>query len=326
MKHFKISGNADFFDAAKIAAGCVISIIFASLLNLKFSLTAGLITVLSIQNTKAETIFTALKRLCAFFAAMVISIICFSLMGYTVWAFGIYIFIFVVLCCKLEWRSAIVPISVLVTHLLSEKSTSPSMIANEFLIFFIGAGIGILINLHLRKNRIKMQNKRRVLDSEIKKVLQRMSQRILTDDKSDYNANCFGRIQQMLFEAEQLAYENKNNTFSSETYDEDYLKMRRNQCSVLYEMYKSVIKMNAAPKQAQIISDFLVKVSVEYNEKNNVKNLMDELDKIFDSMRYEKMPESRDEFENRALLYSFMLQLKEFLEIKYTFMVEKIDG
>ena len=321
MKGFKTGKSADLFDASKIAVGCVISILLATLLDLKFSLTSGLITVLSIQNTKAETIFTALKRLGAFFAAMLISIICFRLMGYNVWAFGVYIFIFVVLCYRLEWKSAIVPISVLVTHLLSEKSIALSLLANEFMIFFIGAGIGIIVNLHLRKSSMKMQNKRRDLDDEIKRVLQRMSKRILTDDKSDYNANCFDKIQKLLFEARHIAYENKNNTFSSETYDEDYLKMRTNQCSVLYERYKSVIKMDAAPKQAQIISDFLSKVSMEYHEKNDVKNLLDELDKIFDSMRYEKMPESRAEFENRAVLYSFMLQLKEFLNIKYNFML-----
>ena len=72
----------DLFDASKIAAGCVLSILLASYIGLKYSLTSGLITILSIQNTKVETIGTALKRLGAYFAAMLIAAICFRLIGY----------------------------------------------------------------------------------------------------------------------------------------------------------------------------------------------------------------------------------------------------
>lgn len=320
MKKTKFSNHyPDIFDAAKIAFGCILSILLTSYLGLRYSMTSGLITILSIQNTKKETVFTALKRLGAFFAAMLISISCFKLFGYSVPAFGVYIFIFVIVCYKLDWKNAIVPISVLVTHLMGEKSIKPELLINELLIFVIGAGMGILVNLHLHKSQIKMQTKRQILDNEIKGILERMSKRVLTDDKSDYNSKCFDRIQEMLFEADQVAHQNRNNAFSSETYDEEYLKMRRNQCNILYEMYKSVTKMNATPKQAHIISEFLLKVSEEYHEKNDVRNLMKELDEIFNNMRYEKMPESRVEFENRAVLYSLMLQIKEFLSIKYAF-------
>lgn len=96
--------------------------------------------------------------------------------------------------------------------------------------------------------------------------------------------------------------------------------MRRRQCDVLFQMYKSVIAIEAAPRQARVISDFLYKISIEYHEQNDVKLLMTELDKLFDGMRYEKMPETRNEFENRAVLYSLMLQIREFLAIKYAFM------
>lgn len=323
MKKRNCNHYTNLFDASKIALGCVLSILLASYIGLKYSLTSGLITILSIQNTKKETVFTALKRLGAYFTAMVIAVVCFKLMGYHVLAFGVYIFVFVMICYKLEWKNAIVPISVLVTHLLSEESIEFSLILNEFLIFLIGAGMGILINLHLHRNRIKMQSKRQALDDEIKSILERMSKRVLVDDKSDYNADCFNRIQELLFEAEKAAYENRNNAFSYENYDEDYLRMRRNQCNVLYEMYKSVIKINATPKQAHIISDFLYKISIEYHEKNDVKSLLEELDGLFDNMRYQNMPENRTEFENRAVLYSLMLQTREFLNIKYQFVREK---
>ena len=322
MQKFTISGKT-VFNAGKISLGCVLPMIAATVLGLKYSATAGLITILSIQQTKKETVITALKRLSAFFCAVVISVLCFSLMGYTTLAFGVYLFIFVMLCMILDWQMATVPISVLITHLLAEKSCDISILLNEFLVFVIGASVGTLINMHLHNDKQKMNSSREKLDNEIKAILERMSQRILTDDKSDYNSDCFKKIDKLLFEARQVAYENQNNKLiGAESYDMDYLKMRENQCSVLMEMYKSILKISMTPEQSKVISEFLKKTSSEFHEKNDVKNLISELEDIFADMRFQKMPESRTEFENRAVLYSLMLQIKDFLSIKYEF-IEK---
>lgn len=324
MRRFEISGKT-IFNAGKISLGCVISMIIATLLNLKYSATAGLITILSIQNTKKETVTTALKRLSAFFCAALIAVVCFGIMGYTTISFGVYLFIFVAICIIFKWQMATVPISVLVTHLLAEKNIGFEILLNEFLVFVIGAGVGTLINLHLHNDRNKMNTKRESLDNEIKAILERMSQRILTDDKSDYNADCFKKIEYLMFEAQQTAYANRDNMLlHSDNYDIEYLKMRENQCSVLLGMYKSILKISVTPEQAAVISDFLKKTSVEYHEKNDVKKLIAELDDIFAHMRFQQMPENRTEFENRAVLYSLMLQIKDFLNLKYEFM-EKSD-
>ena len=44
--------NALILKSVKITAGAILAILFASCLNLKYSATAGIITILSIQNTK----------------------------------------------------------------------------------------------------------------------------------------------------------------------------------------------------------------------------------------------------------------------------------
>ena len=93
----KVFDRRILFNALKVASGCVAAIFICTMMNLQFSATAGLITVLSIQNTKKETIFTALKRIAAFFAAVIISAVCFSTVGYNTIAFGIYLFFFIIL-------------------------------------------------------------------------------------------------------------------------------------------------------------------------------------------------------------------------------------
>ena len=104
-----------------------------------------------------------------------------------------------------------------------------------------------------------------------------------------------------------------------------YLKMRREQCSALYDMYCYVKQMNITPKQAVIISDFLRKISEEYDESNTVSSLIEEADKIFEIMKLENLPEKREEFENRAILYSLLLKTREFLHIKYIFITRQLN-
>lgn len=309
-----------FLNALKIALGCVISMFAAAVIGLKYSATTGLITVLSIQPTKKETIYTALKRLAAYFIAMFVSVVCFKIFGYTILAFGIYLFVFVIVCNMFAAQSAIVPISVLVTHLLAENDCSVSLLINELLIFIIGAGVGIILNMHLHKNEKKEKYYRAQLDNEIKAIIGRMSDRILTEDKSDYNGECFIRINRLLYEAEKVVYENESNVLSNvHSYGLKYLEMRRKQSEVLHEMYKSVRRISTTPIQAKKISDFLKKISNEYDEHNNVMNLVDEIDAMFEHMQKEKMPGNRAEFESRAILYNLMHQTKEFLMIKYEF-------
>lgn len=308
-------------DAAKISFGCVAAVIISSLIGLKYSVTAGLITVLSIQNTKKETLNIALKRITAFISAALISFLCFRFIGYNTYSFGVYLFFFIIVCQLFEFQSAIVPVSVLITHILTEQKFTLSIIYNEFMLLFIGAGIGFLLNLYLRRDKKKMEETRSALDCEIKAILGRMSERVLIDDKSDYNGECFKRIDVLMRAARDTALKNRDNSLRSfGKYDFLYLDMRGEQCRILYEMYKNVKEMNATPEQAVIISDLLKKISSEYHEENDVQSLMEETEKIISRMKTQKMPQTRIEFENRAVLYSLLLKIRDFLSIKSLFM------
>ena len=69
--------NFNLTKAFKIALAAVLSILTADLLGLKYAVTAGLITVLSIQNTKRETLRTARNRGLAFLCALIIAFLFF---------------------------------------------------------------------------------------------------------------------------------------------------------------------------------------------------------------------------------------------------------
>ena len=301
--------NALILKSVKITAGAILAIFFASYLNLKYSATAGIITILSIQNTKKETIQTALARGEAFCCALLVSFLCYNFFGYTTAAFGIYLLIFTTLCLIMKWSSAIAMDSVLITHFLAEKTMNIPMIANEISLFLIGAGIGVLLNLKMAE-----------ADESIRAIIQRMAERIRTLDRTNYDGSCFLLLDKQLSTAKSLALTNMDNTLGTPSCAElDYVQMREFQSQVLRQIYNSIQMIAYLPDQAPIIANFFERISKEYAKTNDVKSLLDTLHELILSMKNEKLPTKREEFESRAVLFYILKQLEEFLILKRNF-------
>lgn len=312
--------GALFLKSLKITAGAILAILFASCLGLKYSATAGIITILSIQNTKKETIQTALSRAAAFGCALVLSFVCYRLFGYTVWAFGAYLLGFTLICLNFGWTAAIAMDSVLITHFLAEKTMNFSMAANEIGLFVIGAGIGVMLNLHLRPRENEWKKQMDEADEAIRAIVQRMAERIRTLDRTNYDGSCFASLDKQLETAKKLALTNMDNTLGTPScYELDYVQMRKFQSQVLRQIYNSIKMLAYLPNQAPVIADFFEQISREYARTNDVRELLDTLYELICSMKKEALPKERKEFESRAVLFYILKQLEEFLLLKKNF-------
>ena len=306
----------------KISAAAILAIVCAQALKLDFAVSAGIVAILSVQPTKKETLRTALARLLAFAVALVISIALFNLLGFTIPVFFIYLVIFILVCQWRKWISAMAMDSVLISHFLSFGKTGTAEIKNEVLLFALGVGFGILVNLILHKKTDYIEELKNQTDGQIKQALHRMALRIQNPDLADYDGSCFTSLNKSLFTAQKQAEENYNNQFTKkDTFDSRYLEMREKQTKILYEMFKAVRDLGTVPSTATLLSDFLGKVSNEYHKDNDVKALLKELALIHDKMKSLPLPQTRTEFEDRANLFILMERLKEFLQIKHDFMI-----
>lgn len=309
--------------AFKIALAAVLSILTANLLGLRYAVTAGIITVLSIQNTKRETLKTARNRGLAFLCALILAFLCYSLFGFRVGAFIIYLFLFAFLCLSAGWGEAIAMDSVLISHFLTEQSLGREMFVNEVLLFLIGTSFGILINLHLRKKEGEFDRLSIQVDDEIKGIVHRMAENLRREDKTGYNADCFGRLEDKLGLAKECALRNWNNTlWSQSSYELDYIRMRENQSRVLRNIYDSIVRIRILPAQTMQVADFFEEIEAQYHRDNDVEELLTILKNMLADMKQENLPKSREEFEARALLFYTLMQLEEFLTLKNRFVVK----
>lgn len=263
----------------------------------------------------------------AFICALVIAFVCFRVMGFRVVAFGVYLFFFVLMCLKFKWNSAMAMDSVLITHFLSVGRMDLPMIFNELLIFLLGVSAGIIANMHLKKDRAAIEELKDQTDNQMKKILFRMSERILAEDMTDYNGECFDVLSDYLRQAKNMADVNYQNQLKKDdVFDVEYLKMREKQCQILHEMYKNVRRIKTTPVQAEKISGFLKTVSEEYHKDNTVEALLLKFHELDDGMKNEPLPEKRSEFEDRAQLFSLLRLLEEFLLVKAEFADRYIDN
>ena len=200
----------------KYVTGSVAAVLLAAAMQLQFAYAAGIITLLTIQDTKKETVRITAKRMIIFVIMTILSAVIFPLAGYHVWAFGIVLIPYLFSCMALDMKEAIAPIAVLCTHYVSAKSCSPSMILNEFLILVIGAGIGTLWNLYMPDGRRQLLDYQKTVDDKIVYILHRMAIYIELEDKTDYTGSCFDELDAMLVNLKKEALRYMNNHLITE--------------------------------------------------------------------------------------------------------------
>lgn len=155
----------------KIAVGSAAAIFLANLLGLKYSTSAGIITLLTIQDTSRETIVISAKRICAFLVATVLSYAVFHLFGYHVFSYGVFLFLFIAVCGPLRLANAVSTNAVLATHYLLEQDMTSAFIGNEALLLLIGAGIGTLLNLYMPGKGKEIRRMQYQLEEDLRAVL-----------------------------------------------------------------------------------------------------------------------------------------------------------
>ena len=80
-----------------------------------------------------------------------------------------YTLIFILVCQWCKWISAMAMDSVLISHFLSFGKTDPAEIKNEVLLFVLGVGFGILVNLLLHKKTDYIEElKKQTAESNLK--------------------------------------------------------------------------------------------------------------------------------------------------------------
>lgn len=310
----------DFLKILKIAIGAGLAIGTAESIGLKYSASAGIITLLSIQDTKKETIRVMVLRLLSFLVSLGLAAVCFKMFGYTTVAVCFFLLLFAPFSIYFHMEEGISVNTVLMTHFLAEQSMSFGSIANEASLLVIGAGIGVLLNLYIPGKKGQIRAMQQNIEEQMKGILSGMSLALRGSTKRCTMGGILANVEEELAAGEKSALEEMENNLLSETrYYLRYMNMRKSQTAVLTRMERQICHMEWIPLQAEKIALVMEEISLSFHEYNNAKGLLVKLYEVKASMREQPLPADRQEFENRALLYQILLELEEFLMIKRNF-------
>ena len=157
----------------KLILATCLACLLAYFLNLSSAVSAGIIALLSLSDTRRSTLKLARNRLFSMLLALAIGVLAFHLSGFHIWSLGLYLALYVPLTYKMGWEIGITPSSVLVSHLLVQESTSPDLLVNEFLLFAIGTGFALLVNLYMPSREEEIQHYHTLVEEKLKDILQR---------------------------------------------------------------------------------------------------------------------------------------------------------
>ena len=309
----------------KIALGSSIAIYIATLLNLDYAISAGTITLLTIVSTKWDTVKLSLFRIVTLAATIFWAWVIFTHVPNIWLAYGIFVFLVVILCEVLGWGATISVNAVVGAHLLTEMQFNLEFIVNEGLLVIIGITLAVILNLfndNKHSKRELVENMRHAED-RLQIILRELARYL-------HNQEIPGSVWDDIINLEESirgyvrdACEYQDNTFSSHPgYYIDYFEMRLQQCTVLHNLHYEMKKIRNMPAQAKVIADYILYMSDYVVEINTPTKQLKRLNKIFDDMKDEPLPESRDEFESRAILYHILMDLEDFLVFKRRFVDE----
>ena len=100
--------------------------------------------------------------------------------------------------------------------------------------------------------------------------------------------------------------------------------MRREQCGALLNLHKEMQRISNLPKEAKIVSEYILEMSEHVEEMNDPQKQILQLEELTEDIKKRPLPESREAFESSALLYHILMELEDFLLYKKRF-VDSID-
>lgn len=312
----------------KIAVGSCMAVAAAQFFNLQYATSAGIIALLTVQDTRRDTIRLAAERLFSFLLSVLLIFVCFRYIGRHDWVnYGLYIFLMVNVCYFFGWQNTISVNAVMGTHYLLTPDYSVNFAANELVLIMIGTSLALAMNWKMPSNLKILQEDIRKVEDDMQQVLLELARYLEGNLHGEHIWFDLDRLEESIHQGLDRAHEHAHNTLSEEDhYYIEYMEMRLQQCTLLQALRYRVWKIQDMPSQAKVISAYLGYLAEYVHEKNIPDRQREALQQVFDQMKLQPLPRSREEFESRAILYHMLLDLEDFLLAKQRFADQYIRG
>ncbi|MEY8462370.1 aromatic acid exporter family protein [Streptococcus merionis] len=306
----------------KIVVATGLSIGLAQLLSLENVTSAGIIAMLSVLETRKSSLTVGWQRLVSTVLALALATISFSVLGFELPAFLLYLIVFVFIAYRFDMRAAIAPCSVLVTHLWLSQNLSFAFLWNEFLLMLIGAGIAIFLHIYMPSQQSQIEDARVMIEGHLRTILSSMAQAVYVLDEKLQSRELVA-LEKDIKAAKALVYqEQENQLFRQIDYDLHYLDMRQDQVRLLMTMDNNLAACRLELTEAKLLASLFELTAAQLSEHNPATCLLEDIKTMLAHFRERDLPKTREEFETRAILFQLLTDLTRFIQLKIDFYKE----
>lgn len=312
----------------KTAIGTSCSVFLAQWLGLPFAVSAGILTILSVQVTKKRSLENAFARFSSCVLALLLGFALFSVIGYHPGTILILLLGLIPLLVRLRIQEGFVTSCVIVFHLYTTKTLSVSFLLNELAIMGIGLGMGLLMNMYMPSMEIELKKYQKKVETNFHVIMKELVV-YLRSHESTWDGAELLETPEFLNTAKSLAIRNvENHLFRNQDHYYHYFQMREQQFQLLERMVPLISTLSYSVSQGEKIADFLEDLSNHIHPGNTAHIFLGQLAQLKHEFEQTELPKSREEFEIRANLFYFLQEMERYLLIKDEYMASdsRIQG
>lgn len=308
----------------KIVLATVLSTWIAQTLGLENPYAAGVVAILSVLDTRRDTLKTAVARFGSTVLAFAIGTIIFAWLGFTVVAFGLYLTIYIPLAYQLRLQDGIAPCSVLVTHFILAESTSWDWQINGLSLMAIGLVVALIFQIWMPSYEKQLTKLKDDIELQMRQTLTMMGDVLLDPETMVLEVVQGCRwIDQLLDRMNQLALsEFDNQLFSESDYYLRYTKMRQEQVQIMQQMIGVLPNIELSTQANPVVARLYHETADQFHEHNTGISLLEDISELYIYFRDSALPQTRVEFESRAMLFQLLTDFERFLEVKRNFFID----
>ena len=302
----------------KTSIAATLSLLVAQALGLKFSSSAGIITILDIFETRKATIKGGLKRTLSATIALVLGILVFEIFDYKTWAFGIYLLLFVPISFLLKIELGLGPSSVVVTHLLSYGEINSSIIFNELGLILIGTGFAMLTNLYAPESQDELKKWIEDIDGDIKDILIFFGDTLVNNLDVKIYEGKIKKFEDDINKALNLAIIENDNRIENSKNLLIGLSHREREKELLMEMYDDLKSIPKEYTDGKLISDLMIDTANNLSDNGDMVKVKKRIEFLQEHFHMMELPETHEDFVIRSSIFQVFRSLNQFIDISKT--------
>ena len=306
--------------SAKITLGVIVAILIAKGLKMEFYTSVGTIVLVSMLDVKKQSLKIAGIRLLAAIVSLGLSSLLFSLFGFSIAVFGIYLFIFTIMMSKFDTMIATVLNVVLVLHVYSLKQISAGILLNEFLLMLLGITVALVFNAYNINIEKEIKGYQKQLEKHLSSIFSNMSLCLINECNYEIIEEQLKELKEIISVGKKRAYDYMNSYYiQHNNYYVEYFTMRSQQYYIIRSMQKILLPEFMQRSEVMMLKYFTEEFITNTKILDSYEMQLKALEAIKERFYEAPLPTTHRQLKNRIALNQYLYSMEEITSIMIRF-------